>query len=498
MLGEGLPTRISSTSVQSRGDAGKIFIDVADTVTMTIGGQITSSSLGGSGNAGEVTVTAQNLFIDAEGQISLDAYYEFFEDEFGEDLPDEFEELPEADDDLFALSALLDIQSGDWLKTGLTSRSEFNSTGNAGIITVIADHVSVKNAGEISTSANSFGNAGDIFISASTLDLIQDTDVGVTATISSSVEDRKAGSAGGIHLQISDTFNLWGGLVSVNTAAMAEEQDELRIPGIILIETDNLVMTNHGVISSGSTGNVAAGLIEISAADTIDLDNASITSSAINADAGEISLSSTEFFISDSLITTSVTAEGNGGDIDIRSNFILMDTGFIQGNTGGANFSGGNINIASDFLIASNRSLLTGSDERQQFVPGSGINVIQAAAPDGVSGDVNIGALEFDLSDELASIGGEVLNLDSLQSNPCDTSSGSSLASVGKGGQPATAGGFYVATMTASDIKKRLAIHSSANQADNHDGQYASGIDYRSQCPNDTPPLDSAATHGAP
>ena len=506
MTGNGLPTRISSTSVQGRGDAGKIFIDVSDTVNMTIGGQITSSTLGGDGNAGEVNVNAQHLIIDAEGQISLDAYYEFIEDELGEDLfDDDFDELPEADDDLFALSALLDIQSGEWLKTGITSRSEFGSRGDAGLITIVADNVTVKNSGEISTSAHSKGDAGAIFIEANNLSLIHDIDSPVRATISSGVENPMAGTAGGIFLSINDSLAISGGVLAVNTDAVAQEEDEERFPGIIFIETGNLVMNNGAVISSSSTGNVAAGEIDILARNNVNLSNARITSSAIRADAGFIEVNSNQMFLTDSVITTSVSEEGNGGDINVSGDFILLDTGFIQGNTGGEDFSGGSINIESSFLIVSNRSLITSSDERQRFVPGSGINVIQAAAPDGVSGDVNIGALEFDLSDELASIGGEVLNLDGLQSNPCDTSSGSSLANVGKGGEPAVAGGFNVVSLEQSDINLRLSGSASNKTLANDRENIASTIDYSNTCAKDNKSpghhniqKTTAMNHGAP
>lgn len=507
LSGGGLPTRISSTSVNGRGNAGEINIDVQDTLSMLAGGQITSSSLGAEGDAGEVNITTPTLFIDAENMTDLEAWREIIAEEF-DDLPEEFNELPDDDEDLILLAAIIDIQAGGRLDTGISSISGFGARGDAGLITIEANDITIKDGGQINTSSRSVGHAGDIIIATNNLSLVQQGE-STNSGIYSRVSDTGQGTAGTINILAEGLVSLRGGEIAVDSGAIVTNESALVDIGNIVISADNLTMSDRAKISSSSTGNVAASDIQLLIAEQINLSDAQITSSAESADAGQIDILANEVFLRDAIITTSVTNEGNGGDIFVGADFILMETGFIQGNTGGEDFSGGSINVDSDFLIVSNRSLITSSDERQQFEPQSGINVIQAAAPDGVSGDVNIGALEFDLSDELASIGGEVLNLDSLQSNPCDTASGSSLARVGKGGQPAIAGGFNVVLLEQADINKRLmtqkVTHQRTHQPENtlstaqKAQEIASSLDYRSTCTKPTNSVDiPTIRHGAP
>lgn len=488
LSGAGLPTRISSTTLIGRGDAGKVNINVADTVTLTAGGQITSSTLGAAGNAGEVNITASNLLIDAQNQVSLDEYLAYIREEF-DDIPDEFDELPHLDelpqlddDDLIAWAAIIDIRSNAFLSTGITSVSDFDATGDAGLINIDVDSLTLQNGAEINTSAQANGNAGDIFIATQDL-LLSHTDSLIPATrISSQVGPNGVGSAGNIAIMAGNNITLTGGVIAVDTAADIND-DEIRDAGSIRLSAQSISLNNQAAISSSSTGNVAAGSIAIDIRDDLQLTDAQITSSADNADAGDIVINTTQMFMDNSLVTTSVSNDGDGGNIVIASDFILMENGFIQGNTGGADFSGGNISIDADFLIVSEQSLLTGGEERLAFVPNSGVNVIQAAAPDGVSGVVNIGALEFDLSDELASIGAEVLQLDNLDNNPCNSSSASTLANTGKGGLAQQPEDFNSPILNSEAIKLRLGTQTSAQldwKADTTATREAE--DYWSQC----------------
>ena len=462
LSGEGFPTRISSTSLLGRGAAGEININVVDTVLLTAGGQITSSTLGATGDAGTVNINADELIIDAQNQVSLDDYIAYVEDEF-EDLPDEFDQLPLEDDDLIEWAAIIDIRSNELLSTGITTVSDFDAVGNAGVISINVNDLTVSNGGEINSSSHATGDAGDIFIHTNNLTMNHASSDVRAARISSQVGSEGSGAAGNITISASDSIHLDGGLIAVDTGAILET-DQVREAGSITLTGNQFIMLNNANISSGSSGNIAAGDIEISVTQRTSLKDAQITSSAVDADAGDINLVTRQFFIEDSLATTSVSNNGNGGNIAIDADFILMQGGFIQGNTGGEDFAGGDITIDADFLIVSNQSLVSGGEERLAYTPNSGINVIQAAAPDGVSGDVNIGALEFDLSDELASIGAEVLQLDNLDNNPCNTGNSSTLADTGKGGLAQQPNQYNSPILNEDAIKLRLQSDSNGAQ----------------------------------
>lgn len=119
-----------------------------------------------------------------------------------------------------------------------------------------------------------------------------------------------------------------------------------------------------------------------------------------------------------------------------------MDTGFIQANTAASGASGGDIQInAPQLIVISNQqpSLLLGGEERRTFTAGSRVSVIQAAAPDGVSGNVELSSPLQDLSSVLLSIDTSFDPSKAIGDNPCDVFSGeipSSLTTKGKGNIP--------------------------------------------------------------
>ncbi|PHS56816.1 MAG: hypothetical protein COB17_08085 [Sulfurimonas sp.] len=82
---------------------------------------------------------------------------------------------------------------------------------------------------------------------------------------------------------------------------------------------------------------------------------------------------------------------------------LVIDTGFIQTNTDlGA--LGGDILIDTKSIITKKSILPTVGGEKQKFVSSSGLNIIQAAAPQGNPGNLDIAAPKFELSDSLVKL----------------------------------------------------------------------------------------------
>jgi len=117
-----------------------------------------------------------------------------------------------------------------------------------------------------------------------------------------------------------------------------------------------------------------------------------------------------------------------------------MKTGFIQANTEASGASGGDILIDTQQLIfPTNQVFLTNQNERIDFVINSPQNVIQAAAPDGVSGNVTVTAPTLDLSSSILNISTRFSEQANISKNPCQVRTGeipSSLIWAGKGGLP--------------------------------------------------------------
>ena len=141
-------------------------------------------------------------------------------------------------------------------------------------------------------------------------------------------------------------------------------------------------------------------------------------------------------------IATSVAGQqGNGGDITIQAPTLVMQTGFIQANTAAATANGGNVNINVDALVPSGSTLFVGGAAPFTFAPGVfGFNVIQAAAPTGVSGTIQISTPVLDIIGSISALPTEFLDSGGLGRSPCAIVGGSSLSQVGRGGMPPRAG----------------------------------------------------------
>jgi hypothetical protein len=69
-----------------------------------------------------------------------------------------------------------------------------------------------------------------------------------------------------------------------------------------------------------------------------------------------------------------------------------------------------------------------------------GFNVIQAAAPTGISGTIRISTPAVDIVGSLSALPVDYLDAGGLARSPCAIVGGSSLSQVGRGGRPASAG----------------------------------------------------------
>lgn len=174
---------------------------------------------------------------------------------------------------------------------------------------------------------------------------------------------------------------------------------------------------------------------------------------------GSISVRSSRVMLTQAQIVTSVTGEptasgglaafGNGGDIRIDADALVLNTGFIQANTAATNAAGGLVHLNLKTLVASGNSLFVGGQLPYFFAPGVfGFNVIQAAAPTGVSGAVEITSPVLDLSGSLGRLTAQVADAAPLGRTPCQTTGGSSLAQVGQGRLPVSYRGLLGAPVS--------------------------------------------------
>ena len=370
------------------GNAGRLEIVAADRLVLANGGLINSDS-DGLGNGGEVTVDAGNLRIDA-GPISA----------------------------------------------GITSNTYAAEGGNAGSVTVrVAGTLemtgdTLDQRALILSSTGGSGRAGAVRIDAGNLRLDANSAIAAFAGPGS------GGRTGIVDVRAGDRLHLDGGLLSIENLGQATG-DAADPVSVLRVSAPRLSLNNTAQISAAASGGNPASPIELTF-DQLIVDRASISTEADGASGGPIRLTGRLIALRTGAVTTSVSgARGDGGDIRVNAGTLLLDGGFVQANTEAANARGGLIVLQVDEVLASEDQLIVGGDQAVDILASlrsRQINVVQAAAPDGVSGEVRISAPPNDLAGSLGALPAAALNLGGFVRDPCERRGANRFAVVGRQG----------------------------------------------------------------
>jgi hypothetical protein len=234
-----------------------------------------------------------------------------------------------------------------------------------------------------------------------------------------------------------------GGYISIANGATVADPATRR-PTTLQAAAPDFTL-RQGTITAASFGNVAASDIVVDVGRSLVLVGSAISTSANAGNGGAITVRGGDALVlRQSAITTSVLGlAGNGGDIDIATRALVLQNGFIQANTAARDASGGLVRIAADSLVASSSTLFLGGNTAYAVNPDlPGFNVIQAAAPTGVSGAVDVSSPVLDITGSLRGLRADVIDAGGLGRSPCQASGGSSLALTGRGGLPPSARGL--------------------------------------------------------
>ena len=397
---------IASDTMYALGSAKNVDVVVDGTLELYNGAYISSSSKWAQGNAGCVSVRASNLRMDGMNNMLT----RIFADTLGE-------------------------LGGTDLKS------------NAGQVDVTVENtLEIYNKAAISSTANTAGNSGGVNISATKLKID-----GLDSKISSS--SYFSGFVGDISIMADHVSILNGGSVSISHyGTLTPEGMEAFQKGKLSIDTHSLLLKDGSDISASSSHNSPASDIFLTISDSMVVEGTTlfsilenieiqktsrISTKANTGDGGNITIDSPTTLLRDGQITTS-SMTGSGGDISLASDVLVLDTGFIQANAEEGAL-GGDIFINADAVVASGDNLLVGGKEPQSFEPGSGRNIIQAAAPGGEQGSIEVTAPELDIAASLVRAEADFSRPSDLATDPCSASGGQGINSLvleGRGGMP--------------------------------------------------------------
>jgi len=439
-------TGIASQTSRGTGDAGSVVVTANGRLSIVNGGAITADTFA-SGQAGAVNVTAGELSIADGGAIAANT----FTSGLAGTINVTAEKLSIVDASIVAVTfgsghaGAITVRAGeividgraDVRVTGIVSQAPTGSTGNAGSVDVSArGTLSIVNA-VIDSSTFGAGRAGSVTVSATTL-VADSSQIGARAFVGSSGQTGTVTVEAGETITLSNraSFNIRNDATVANPGSLT--------PTSLSVTAPTITLASGSQITARSSGNVAASNIAVNfVGPQLTVSDASIRTSAKDGNGGSIVVTGTgTLVLQNGQITTSVAGtKGNGGGIEIKAPIMVMQTGFIQANTAAANASGGNVNIEVGTLLPSGGTLFVGGPTPYTFAPGVfGFNVIQAAAPTGVSGTIRISTPVLDITGSLSALPAGYLDAGGLGRSPCAIVGGSSLSQAGRGDLPPAAG----------------------------------------------------------
>jgi|GEM_PF-3126631 len=435
----------ASVGDASSGSGGDIRLQATRNLALLAGSAIDTSTLSGNGNAGQLLLSAGSA-LRVDGAKLSSVAGEFATGNAG----------------------AITLQSGGTLAIGPQSlvTTATLGAGDAGRLRFEAASITLSGA-DISSDAiaGTSGDAGRIELVAQSL-----LDIGGGSRLSSGTAG--SGSAGSLLLQAGDQLLLRGGAqlgaiayagsggqtgsielqagslirvselasVQISNLATVANPQALR-PTLLRLQAPRIELS-QALLTASATGNADASRIELLAGDDLLMTESAATTTAQDGNGGALTARAGGLMKlkNAGLITSVLGNRGNGGDIDIEAGVLLLDGGFIQANTAAPDASGGDVRIRVGALLARGNRVVIGGDAPLLFNPLNPLNVIQAAAPDGVSGVVAVSST-IDLTGSLVLLDRSLLDPGGLGRSPCDRPGGSALAQTGRGAIPAATGG---------------------------------------------------------
>ncbi len=459
----------------------------------------TSANQGLTGNAGGLTINAQNLLVRDGGQVDAAT--------FGQGKGGNLTVNATGKVELIGTSA--DVS----LFTTLATSAEAGSTGDAGDLAINAQDLFVRDGAQIIASTSDRGKAGNLTINASgKVELIGiSADSSFVSGLSASTNQDSTGDAGKLTITTQDllvrngaaistaTFGAGkGGNLTVN-AANSVELTGTSIDGRFLsglstsayagstgdagnlqVDTQNLLVRDGAQVFTGTFGTGKAGNLTVNASRQVELIGRSadgrfpsglLASAEPNStgNAGDMRINTPQLLVRNGAeVSVNARGTGNAGIMSINANTIRLDNkasfnantrspnkdpnreqatinlntqnltlrrnSKITTDATGENVIGGNININTKFLIAPENSRISANSDNSRggqvrinaqgvFVgtqPSDVLQYITATSGVGLSGNVDVNSPDnSSIQNSLTSFPTNAIDTNALIANSC-------------------------------------------------------------------------------
>jgi filamentous hemagglutinin family protein len=425
----------SSISPRSVGDGGNIEIQ-ARSLDLTNGAQIATAVVSARGDLPGGQGKGGNITIDTSDSVNIAGYYPT--------------QLPIANN---ATPSQLIVTEG--YSSGLITGTERGASGDAGNITVNTSSFRLADGATLESLTQNDGKGGNVSVNANSFDLTGGGQVVTTAY--------SQGNAGDIRLNIANNINISGSdpnfanrlakaqqlaqQVILSSSIVANQGAESGLfanttpestgnGGSVVTNSGQFNVSNGAKVSVTSQGLGSGGSIFISAQDLNLNGKASLTAANSAGSGGNITLKIEDLvrFDDNSLISAQASGEADGGNINIDSDFIVATPN--QNNDIVANASGGrggNIEITTEGIFGL---------EQRRSIPANNTNDIDASSEFGLQGNISIYTPDVQPDDGLVQTPENTIEPDEVLAQACSASlnvadnNSNSLMITGRGGLP--------------------------------------------------------------
>ncbi|MBF2065084.1 MAG: filamentous hemagglutinin N-terminal domain-containing protein [Calothrix sp. C42_A2020_038] len=422
------------TSAVGTGDAGHIFVEASDNISLVNGFMLSGVGTGAIGKGGDINITAGSLSLSDSSQLLAN-------------IAGAQGNLPGGGGNggnvnINVRGNITFANSKPRFINGIVTSVGEGAVGNGGKVTINADSLVIKGGSEIQASTSGKGDSSSIKINVRSLSLNSKED-DFPSRIVNDVRFTGEGNAGGIDIKTDTLTATNGAYISSSTAGKGnagnitvEANDAIKLDGTgsfkpngtvlnsississqllagegkggdILLTTGSLSVTNGAQIASDTNGRGNAGNITINARDTV----------TFTGFASEQLL-----FASQVSSSVSSNAVGNSGNISISGSTLLFENGgSVQAISGGVGNAGNifldgknsiTIDGVSSIGFASNASTYasaSGNGGNIQIVTGSLFLISGGKVSSDILGKGNAGNITIDARDVV--IDGNIVTL---------------------------------------------------------------------------------------
>ena len=382
----------ANVQATSTGLGGQISVDT-DRLTISNGAFISAGSLG-AGDSGNINVTAtENVLIDGQFQTCCN-FTGIFANTFGN----------ASAGTITVTTPELEIRDGGFIQAGSFNSFDPFATGTAKDIFVNVDNLLI-DAGFISASTWTSGNAGTVVVNATGTVTLQNSTGHVFAAGNSPVgglvaesgafftSSMATGDAGDIIVNANELILLDGGAITAQTIT-AGDAGSIRINANSLSAHGNenpyTLISNNTAFGSGDAGSINIDVNDMTVTGLASIQAATLGFGGVGS-GGAINISADNLTLANGGSITALSLSiGNAGTVDIDVDGTFSASGGDQnplgfGNVSSASFGsgdGGMLNIAADTVVIDDNGVINAT-----------------ASLDGAGGDIVIAGRVISISD---------------------------------------------------------------------------------------------------